>query len=65
MTFIADMQGLSRTPKGAYGENVGFYKKWKIELEHLKNRAISSEVGETCGPDDELDFVISGRLRRA
>ena len=60
MTFIADMQGLSRTPKGTYGENVGFYKKWKIELEHLKNRAISSEVGETCGPDDELDSVISG-----
>jgi hypothetical protein len=60
MTFIADMQGLSRTPKGTYGENVAFYKKWKIELEHLKNRAISSEVGETCGPDDELDSVITG-----
>lgn len=60
MRFIADMQGLAGTPKGTYGENVDFYKTWKIELGHLKNRAISSEVGESCGPDDDLDSVIAG-----
>lgn len=60
MRFIADMQGLAGTPKGTYGENVDFYKTWKIELGHIKNRAISSEVGESCGPDDDLDSVISG-----
>lgn len=60
MRFIADMQGLSGTPKGTYGENVDFYKTWKIELGHIKNRAISSEVGESCGPDDDLDSVIAG-----
>lgn len=60
MRFIADMQGLAGTPKGTYGENVDFYKTWKIELGHIKNRAISSEVGESCGPDDDLDSVIAG-----
>lgn len=60
MTFIADMQGLAGTPKGTYGENVDFYKKWKVELGHLKNRAISTEVGESCGPDDSLNEVVRG-----
>lgn len=60
MRFIADMQGLAGTPKGTYGENVDFYKTWKIELGHIRNRAISSEVGESCGPDDDLDSVIAG-----
>lgn len=60
MRFIADMQGFAGTPKGTYGENVGFYKEWKVELGHIKNRAISSEVGESCGPDDDLDSVIAG-----
>ncbi|CAN0547524.1 unnamed protein product, partial [Laminaria digitata] len=60
MRFVADMQGLAGTPKGTYGENVDFYKEWKIELGHLKNRAISSEVGESCGPDDNLDSIIAG-----
>jgi hypothetical protein len=60
MRFVADMQGLAGTPKGTYGENVDFYKTWNIELGHIKNRAISSEVGESCGPDDDLDSVIAG-----
>lgn len=61
--FIADMQGLSRTPKGMYGENVEFYKKWQTELDHLRNRAIANEVGESCGPGSDVDKVLKGGFK--
>lgn len=62
MRFIADMQGLAGTPAGTYGENVEFYKKWKVELTHLRNRAIATDTGTGCGPDDQVDRVIGSGI---
>ena len=62
MRFIADMQGLAGTPAGTYGESVEFYKKWKVELTHLRNRAIATDTGTGCAPDDQFDKVIGSGI---
>lgn len=60
LRFIADMQGLSRTEKGTYGENVEFYTKWKTTLAHLRNRTVATDVGTSCGPDRDFDRIVVG-----
>jgi len=63
LRFVADMQGLSRTEKGTYGENVEFYTKWKVTLAHLRNRAIATDTGTSCGPEEDFDRILAGGFR--
>jgi hypothetical protein len=56
--FLLDMQGKSGTDDGVYSNNTEFYAKWKVTLSHLRNRVVATDVGTSCGPDEEFDGIV-------
>jgi hypothetical protein len=55
LAHLEKMQGLAGLPEGEYGENAEFYATWRVKLDALASYAASTDVSQTCGPDDVSD----------